>query len=78
MRKLIPIVAVLLLLSGMAAPVAAQPADGVDECKNADQGPGDDGPPSFVGSLVPNFLSDLFATLPVPSFVKAFFGAPLC
>lgn len=69
---------VVWLLVGAAAPVAAQPGDTVDECKNAEEGPGQDGPPGFVGSLIPNFLSDLFAELPVPNFVKAFFGAPTC
>lgn len=78
MKKLIPILAVLVLLSAFTAPVAAQPGSHVDECQNADEGPGDDGPPSFVGSLMPGFLSDLFASLPVPNFVKAFFGAPTC
>lgn len=75
---LIPLVAVVLLLGVVAAPAAAQPADGGDECKNADRGPGENGPPGFVDSLIPNFLSDLFASLPVPNFVKAFFGAPTC
>lgn len=78
MWKLIPVVAVLVLLGAIAAPVAAQPADPVDECQNADRGPGDGGPPGFVSGLVPDFLSDLFASLPVPNFVKALFGAPTC
>jgi hypothetical protein len=78
MRKLIPIMAVIVLVSAFAAPVAAQPAEPVDECQNADEGPGDDGPPSFVGSLMPDFLGDLFSNLPVPNFVKAFFGAETC
>lgn len=75
---IIPVLAVLLLSTAFAAPVAAQPGGTVDECMNADRGPGEDGPPSFVGGLVPDFLSDLFAVLPVPNFVKAFFGAPTC
>ncbi len=75
---LIPVVAVLLLVGAVAAPAAAQPGDGVDECTNAENGPGEDGPPGFVGSLLPSFLSDLFASLPVPNFVKALFGAPTC
>lgn len=77
-KWLIPLLTVLLVSSALAAPVAAQPTDTVDECKNADHGPGDDGPPGFVGSLMPDFLSDLFASLPVPNFVKSFFGAPTC
>ena len=80
MRQTLPLaLAALLLLAGaVAAPAAAQPADQVDECRNAELGPGEDGPPGFVGSLVPDFLSDLFASLPVPNFVKALFGAPTC
>lgn len=78
MRKLIPIMAVLVLLSAAVGPVGAQPADPVDECQNAEEGPGDDGPPAFVGSLMPGFLGDLFSSLPVPNFVKSFFGAPTC
>lgn len=78
MKRLILLTAVLVLLSAFAAPGTAQPAGNVDECENADQGPGEDGPPGFVGSLIPGFLSDLFAWLPVPNFVKAFFGAPTC
>ena len=66
------------LLVGAVGPVGAQPGDGVDECMNAEEGPGEDGPPGFVGGLIPDFLSDLFAVLPVPNFVKAFFGAPTC
>jgi hypothetical protein len=64
----------VLLLGGLATPVAAQP---VDECQNAEQGP-DDGPPGFVAGLVPDFISDLIGSLPVPNFVKSFFGAATC
>lgn len=71
-------VLVVVLLFGAVTPAAAQPAGEVDECKNADEGPGENGPPGFVGSLIPDFLSDLFAQLPVPNFVKWFFGAPTC
>jgi hypothetical protein len=78
MKRFILIMAVLVLLSAFAAPGTAQSAGNVDECENADQGPGEDGPPSFVGGLIPDFLSDLFAKLPVPNFVKSFFGAPTC
>lgn len=79
-RQLIrPILALLLITGAFVAPVAAaQPADTVDECENADRGPGEDGPPGFVASVTPDFLSDLFASLPVPNFVKSFFGAPTC
>lgn len=65
---------VVLLLGGLATPAAAQP---VDECQNADRGP-DDGPPGFVAGLVPDFISDLIGSLPVPNFVKSFFGASTC
>lgn len=75
---IIPVVAVLVIASAFAAPVAAQPGGDVDECQNAEEGPGENGPPGFVGSLMPQFLSDLFASLPVPNFVKALFGAPTC
>jgi hypothetical protein len=69
----------LLLTGALAAPaVATGQNDQIDECKNADKGPGSNGPPDFVGGLMPDFLSDLFAGLPVPNFVKAFFGAPTC
>lgn len=77
-KWLVPIVAVLILTSGTTAPVAAQPVGGGDECKNADKGPGENGPPGFVANLVPNFLSDLMGSLPVPNFVKSFFGAETC
>lgn len=79
-KSLVAAFAVLLLTSVAVAPAAAAPGDGVDACKNADEGPsGDAGPPSFVGgvidSVTPDFLSNLFADLPVPGFVKGFFGA---
>ena len=72
---LIGVVLAVLLLGGLATPVAAQPDD---ECQNADLGPGEDGPPGFVAGLVPDFISDLIGSLPVPNFVKSFFGAPTC
>lgn len=77
-KWLIPALVALVVLSALATPVAAQPGSNVDECQNADEGPGEDGPPGFLGSLMPQFLSDLFASLPVPNFVKALFGAPTC
>lgn len=77
--KTVTLVAVTLLVGLAVAPtaVAGQP-DGVDECTNAERGPGEDGPPGFVADLVPNAISDLIAGLPVPDFVKGFFGAPTC
>ncbi len=84
-RKAIIIATIaLVVVSLIPAPIAAQPetASGpdetVDECMNAEEGPGANGPPSFVGDLMPDFLGDLFAGLPVPNFVKSFFGAPTC
>lgn len=72
---LIGVVLAVLLLGSLAGPAAAQP---VDECQNADRGPGEDGPPGFVAGLVPDFISDLIGSLPVPNFVKTFFGAATC
>lgn len=73
------IAATFLLLSAAVAPVAATPGDGqVDECKNAGTASGAQGPPGFVADLVPDFLADLFADLPVPNFVKSAVGAPTC
>lgn len=84
-RKTIVIATIALItVSLVPAAVAAQPGttsgpdDTVDECMNADEGPGSNGPPSFVGDLMPDFLGDLFAGLPVPNFVKSLFGAPTC
>ena len=56
---------------------AAQP-DSVDECMNADKGPGENGPPGLVAGLVPDFISNLIGSLPIPNFVKSFFGASTC
>lgn len=84
-KLLVGVLAALMLVSVAATPaVAAQPSDTagpdqVEECKNADNGPdGDAGPPGFVSGLVPEFLGDLFSSLPVPNFVKAAMGAPTC
>lgn len=77
-KWIIPLLALILISSALAPPVAAQPSDNGDECENADEGPSGDGPPGFVGGLMPDFLSDLFAALPVPNVVKSFFGAPTC
>ena len=75
-KALLAASAVFLVIGVAAAPAAAAPGEQVDSCKNADEGPsGDAGPPSFVDSVTPDFLSDLFADLPVPGFVKGFFGA---
>lgn len=74
-------IAIVLLLSAAAVPATAtatQPADQVDECTNAEEGPGEQGPPGFVASLVPGFVSDLIGSLPVPNFVKSLFGAATC
>lgn len=75
-NRIAALLVVGLLVSIAVAPgaAAAQP----DECMNADRGPGEDGPPGFVAGLVPDFLSDLIGSLPVPNFVKSFFGAPTC
>lgn len=62
--------------------MAAGPSDPVDGCHDSDRDPsGDAGPTGFVSGLVggvAGFLGDLFASLPVPNFVKGFFGAPTC
>lgn len=75
--------AVSLLALAVAPAAAAAQGDATpqtDECKNADQGPGDDGgpPEGLVGSVTPDFLGDLFSDLPVPNFVKSMFGAQTC
>ncbi|WP_245626071.1 histidine kinase [Haloparvum sedimenti] len=77
---LIPLVALILLAGVAVAPAAAaaQPGGETDECLNADEGPGANGPPGFVADLVPDFLSDLIGSLPVPNFVKTLFGASTC
>lgn len=84
-KHIVSVVAALLLLSVAVAPAAAVQGDGiaaaddeVDECTNADRGPGDTGPPGFVADLVPDFIGDLIGGLPVPNFVKTFFGASTC
>lgn len=80
-RTTLTIAAVALLAIGLFVPAAAAaPADAqVDECTNAEKGPGaDGGPPGFVADLVPGFLSDLVGGLPVPNFVKSAFGASTC
>ncbi|MBP1988240.1 histidine kinase [Halolamina salifodinae] len=84
-KLIVGVLAALMLVSVAATPaVAAQPSDTagaeqVEECKNADNGPsGDAGPPGFVSNLVPDFLGELFSSLPVPNFVKSAFGATTC
>lgn len=81
-RRIAVATVVLLLIGAVAPAVAAGPGGAVDECQNADRGPtGDAGPPGFVSGLVGSFagfLGDLFASLPVPNFVKGFFGAATC
>ncbi|SHG71915.1 hypothetical protein [Halobaculum gomorrense] len=79
----------LLVVAGLAlAPAAAAAQPGgtdkqIDDCENAEAGPsGDAGPPGFVGglldSVVPDFVSDLIGSLPVPDFLKSLFGAQTC
>lgn len=84
-KTLVSVLAAILLVTVAVAPAAAAQdgavatQDGnVDECMNADKGPGENGPPGFVADLVPNFISDLIGGLPVPNFVKSFFGASTC
>lgn len=85
-RTIASVFAAVLLVSMAVAPTAAAmdgstaatQDDGVDECMNADKGPGENGPPGFVADLVPDFLSDLIGSLPVPNFVKSLFGASTC
>lgn len=79
--QIVGAIAAVLLLSTAAVPAAAtaaQPADQVDECTNAEKGPGERGPPGFVASVVPDFVADLIGSLPVPNFVKSLFGATTC
>ncbi|MFB6361558.1 MAG: histidine kinase [Halobacteriales archaeon] len=79
MKRLTVLTLVLsFALAGMTAPALAQPTDPVNECQNADVGPDGDGPPGFVADLTPNFISGLIGALPVPNFVKTFFGASTC
>lgn len=80
MKRITTVLVALVLLSVAVAPAAAAAAgENVDECKNADKGPGaDGGPPGFVGDLLPGFLGDLMSSLPVPGFVKGLFGASSC
>lgn len=90
-RTILTVALVALLAVGLAVPsAAALPNDSgtdtttatgsadVDECKNADNGPSDGGPPGFVANLTPDFLGDLLSGLPVPNFVKSAFGAETC
>lgn len=78
--KLTVVLAVLLAVGLFVPAAAATPGDApVDECQNAENGPGDDGgPPGFVADLVPDFVSDLLSGLPIPNFVKSAFGATTC
>lgn len=64
----------IALVTGSALAAELQP----DDCQNADRGPGANGPPGFVGGLVPDGLADLFGDLPVPDVGNGFFGAPSC
>ena len=69
---------VLTAIVSVAVTPAAAASTPPDECANADRGSGAGGPPGFVAGVVPDFLGDLFAGLPVPNFVKALVGAPTC
>lgn len=82
-RTIVTLLTVLVVTSALAVPATAgQSGADVDECRNADKGPtGDAGPPGFVGGIVggvAGFLGDLVGGLPVPGFVKGFFGASTC
>lgn len=69
---------ILLVLGGaLVTPDTAQPSDNVKECPTAHPGSVEYCPPELAGSLTPEFLSDLFASLPIPNFVMALFGAPI-
>lgn len=77
---LVSLVVLTALLSVAVTPAAAAspPPDECANAANADRGPGAGGLPGFVAGIVPDFLGDVFAGLPVPNFVKAFVGAPTC
>lgn len=74
------LLAVVLLTTAVVPAAATGSVQSTpDECMNSDAGPtGDDGPPGFVGGLVPDFIGDLIGSLPVPGFVKGLFGASGC
>ena len=64
-KTLIAALCGVLLAAALApAPVAAQNSTNTT-----------DGGPSIVEDVTPDFLSDLFSSLPVPDFVKGLFGA---
>ena len=67
-----------MLLTAATMPAMAAPSAQVDYCNNDDTGPGESSPPGFVADLVPDFISNLVGSLPVPGFVKTFFGASTC
>jgi hypothetical protein len=82
MKRTTIVLAALAVLVALVAPVAAAslgdttPMQTTSDCDGTDVGPGEDaGPPGFVADLVPDFLSDLIGSLPVPNFVKSLFGA---
>lgn len=82
MKRTTIILAALAVLVALVAPAAAAglgdttPVQTNSDCGGTDAGPsGDAGPPGFVADLVPDFLSDLIGSLPVPNFVKSLFGA---
>lgn len=70
------------MLVALVAPEAAaglgdtSPMRTNSDCGGTDVGSGEDsGPPGFVADLVPDFLSNLLGSLPVPTFVKSLLGA---
>ena len=73
---LVGLVVLTAIVSVAVTPAAASTPP--DECANPDRGSGAGGPTGFVAGIVPDFLGDLFAGLPVPNFVKALVGAPTC
>lgn len=80
MKRTTIVLATLAVLVALVAPAAAaglgDTAPMQTNCDGNDVGPGEDGgPPGFVADLVPDFLSDLIGSLPVPNFVKSLFGA---
>jgi hypothetical protein len=77
-KRLTALAMIALLMSVTIVTLAATAQPTGDEYMNADRGPSDEGPPGFVADLVPDFIGELIGGLPVPNFVKHFFGAPTC
>lgn len=68
----------LFLLGAVGTGAAIGPDDRIDECTNANEGPGERGPSASVAESVPDVPSVLFDALPVPNFVRGLFGAGTC